>query len=117
VLDAVFNPRNWQFLAVYLTIGSVFAALVFCSTVVAIPMILDRDTDAISAGLASIQVVALRTGPMLVWGALIVALVLGALLLPWSVGLLLVGPWLGHASWHAYRGSFAWREAPGPAAV
>jgi len=117
VLQAVFNPQNWQFIGVYLLVGGVFALLVFSTCVVAIPMILDRDTDAISAGLASIQVVALRTGPMLLWGALIVALVLGALLLPWSVGLLLVGPWLGHASWHAYRGSFAWREAPGPAAV
>ena len=74
-------------------------------------MILDRDTDAITAGLASMQVVAMRTGPMVVWGALIVALVLGAVLLPWAAGLLVIGPWLGHASWHAYRGAFAWRPA------
>jgi uncharacterized membrane protein len=33
------------------------------------------------------------------------------LLLPWSIGILLVGPWVGHATWHAYRGSFAWRPA------
>lgn len=111
VMQAVFNPKNWQFIGVYLLVGWVFAALVFSTCVVAIPMILDRDTDAITAGIASMQVVALRTGPMVVWGALIVALVLGAILLPWSAGLLLVGPWLGHASWHAYRGSFAWRPA------
>jgi uncharacterized membrane protein len=36
---------------------------------------------------------------------LIVSLVLVALALPWALGLLLVGPWLGHASWHAYRAS------------
>jgi uncharacterized membrane protein len=111
VLQAVVNPQNWQFIGVYLLVGGVFALLVFSTCVVAIPMILDRDTDAISAGIASIQVVALRTGPMLVWGALIVALVLGALLLPWSLGLLVIGPLLGHASWHAYRGSFAWHPA------
>jgi uncharacterized membrane protein len=96
---------------VYLAVGGIFAGLVFSTCVVSLPMILDRDTDAISAGLASIQVVALRTGTMLAWGALIVLLVLGALLLPWSIGILLVGPWVGHATWHAYRGSFAWRPA------
>ncbi|MCM2252876.1 MAG: hypothetical protein NDJ19_11005, partial [Ramlibacter sp.] len=84
---------------------------VFSTCVVSLPMILDRDTDAVSAGIASIQAVALRTGPMLLWGALIVALVLGALWLPWAIGILLVGPWLGHASWHAYRGSIGWRPA------
>jgi uncharacterized membrane protein len=109
VLQAVFNPKNWQFIAVYLAVGGIFAGLVFSTCVVSLPMILDRDTDAITAGIASIQVVALRTGPMMVWGALIVALVLGSLALPWAIGLLVVGPWLGHASWHAYRGCYAWR--------
>lgn len=104
VLEAVFNPRNLEFLAVYLLVGGSFAALVFSSCVVSIPMILDRDTDAITAALASMQAVASRPGTLLAWGALVVALVLAALWLPWSVGLLLVGPWLGHASWHAYRG-------------
>ncbi len=79
----------------YTLVGGVFAGLVFSTCVVSIPMILDRDTDAITAGIASIQVVAGRTGPMLVWGSLIVALVLGALLLPWALGLLVVGPLAG----------------------
>jgi uncharacterized membrane protein len=107
VLEAVFNPRNWQFLAVYLTVGSVFAALVFCTTVVSIPMILDRDTDAITAGLTSFRVVLENTATMLLWGALVVVLTLLALW-PWSLGLLLVGPWLGHATWHAYRDAVGW---------
>jgi uncharacterized membrane protein len=114
VLQAVFNPENWEFVAVYTVVGGLFAGLVFSTCVVAIPMILDRGTDAITADIASIDVVAERTGPLLVWGALIVALVLGSVLLPWAVGLLVVGPWLGHASWHAYRGSFDWRT-PEPA--
>jgi uncharacterized membrane protein len=109
VLEAVFNPKNWQFIVIYLAVGGIFAGLAFSTCVVSLPMILDRDTDAVTAGIASIQVVALRTGPMLVWGALIVAMVLGALMLPWSIGLLVVGPWLGHASWHAYRGCYVWR--------
>ena len=107
VLEAVFNPQNWQFLAVYLGVGSVFAALVYCTTVVSIPMILDRDTDAITAGLTSFRVVLENTGTMLLWGALVVGLTLLALW-PWSLGLLLVGPWLGHATWHAYRDAVGW---------
>jgi uncharacterized membrane protein len=116
VVQAVFNAANWQFIAVYLVVGGVFASLVFSTCVVAIPMILDRDTDAISAGIASIQVVLANTGVMLLWGFLIVALLLAALLLPWALGVLLVGPWLGHATWHAYRGSIRWPQEPRPEA-
>lgn len=111
VLEAVFNPRNLQFLAVYLVVGGVFAALVFCSTVVSIPMILDRDTDAITAALTSFRVVLENTLVMLAWGLLVVVLTLGALWLPWAVGILLVGPWLGHATWHAYRDAVRWDPA------
>lgn len=107
VLQAVFNPRNWQFLAVYTAVGGVFAALVFCSMVVAIPMILDRDTDAITAALTSFGVVLGNIATMLFWGALVVFLTLLALW-PWALGVLVVGPWLGHATWHAYRDSVEW---------
>ncbi len=111
VLQAVFNPQNLAFILVYTVVGGAFAALVFATCAVSIPMILDRDTDAVSAGIGSIEAVAGRTGPMLLWAVLIVALLLGAMLLPWAVGLLVVGPWLGHATWHAYRGCFAWTPA------
>ncbi len=107
IVQAVFNPRNWEFLAVYLAVGAVFAGLVYAIAVVSIPMILDRDTDAISAAITSLQVVVTNPGVMLIWGVLITAMVIAALL-PWGLGLVLVGPWLGHASWHAYRGSVDW---------
>ncbi len=107
VIGAILSPQNWEFLAVYLLVGGVFAGLVFSVAVVSIPMILDRDTDAISAAITSLQLVFGNPGVMLVWGALITVLVLLALL-PWCGGLLVVGPWLGHASWHAYRGSVRW---------
>lgn len=116
VVQAIFNPANWQFIAVYLVVGGAFAGLVFSTCVVAIPMILDRDTDAISAGIASIQVVLAQTGVMLLWGFLIVALLLAALMLPWATGVLVVGPWLGHATWHAYRGCIRWPRPLGPEA-
>ena len=111
VVQAVFNPGNWQFVAVYLLVGSVFAALVFSSMVVSIPMILDRDTDALTAGIASMRVVVENPGVMLLWGLLITALV-ALSLFAWGAGLLVVGPVLGHASWHAYRAAVAAPTAP-----
>ena len=109
VIEAVFNPQNWEFVAVYLAVGGFFAGLVYAIAVVSIPMILDRDTDAISAAITSLQVVFTNVGVMLLWGATITVLVMLALL-PWGLGLVLVGPWLGHASWHAYRGSVLWQD-------
>ena len=108
VVQAVFNPDNLDFVVAYSLVGGVFAALVFAIAVVSIPMILDRDTDAISAAITSLEVVVNNTAVMLLWGALIVLLVAASLLLPWALGLLAVGPLLGHASWHAYRGSVRW---------
>ena len=108
VIQAVFNPDNWEFLIAYAVIGGAFAALVFSIAVVSIPMILDRDTDAVFAAITSLEVVFHNTGTMVCWGIVITGLVLLALLTPWAVGLLLVGPLLGHASWHAYRGLVQW---------
>jgi uncharacterized membrane protein len=109
VLDAVFNPDNWEFVAVYAVVGSVFASLVFAISVVSIPMILDRDTDAISAAITSLRVVFDNPDVLFIWGLLITLLVLGSMW-PWGIGLVVVGPLLGHASWHAYRGTVEWLD-------
>lgn len=111
VMQAVFNPQNLEFLAAYTIVGGAFAAIVFSISVVSIPMILDRDTDAISAAITSLSVVFHNTFTLIFWGVLITALTGIALMLPWALGLLLVGPLLGHASWHAYRGSVRWHDA------
>ncbi len=111
VLEAVFNPQNIEFVLVYLAVGGFFAVLVYGLSVVSIPMILDRDTDAISAALTSMRVVFANMAVMLLWGFVLSVLVVGALW-PWGLGIVLVGPWLGHASWHAYRGSVEWEESP-----
>ena len=116
VLQAVFNPQNWEFVAVYTVVGGVFAALVFSTTVVSIPMILDRDTDALTAGITSMRVVFDNTGVMVLWGMLLTVLVVASLLLAWSVLLVVVGPLLGHASWHAYRAAIVPPEVPAPVA-
>ena len=110
VIQAIFNPENLDFVAVYLFVGGLFATLVYAISVVSIPMILDRDTDAISAGITSIRVMLGEPAVMVLWGFLLSALVILALW-PWALGIIVVGPWLGHASWHAYRGTVLWEES------
>jgi uncharacterized membrane protein len=105
-LTMLANPENLAFTITYLAVGAVFAGLIFAVSVVSIPMILDRQTDAITAGLTSLRLCLSQPGVMLFWGALITLLVVAAML-PFFAGLLVVGPWLGHASWHAYRGAVA----------
>ncbi len=109
VLQAIFNPDNLDFVMVYAVVGGLFALLVFSTSAVSIPMILDRDTDAVSAAITSIRVVANDPIVLLWWGVLLTLLVAVALL-PWGAGLLVVGPILGHASWHAYRGAVHWSQ-------
>jgi len=115
VIEAVFNPDNLDFVAVYMLVGGVFATLVYAISVVSIPMILDRDTDAISAGLTSARVFLGETAVMALWGLCLSLLVLLSLMSPWMLALIVVGPWLGHASWHAYRGTVVWSEPDMPA--
>lgn len=110
VMSAIFNPQNWEFVAAYTVVGGAFATLVFAISVVSIPMILDRDTDAISAAITSLEVVFRNTGVMVLWGALIVVMIGASLALPWGLGLLLTGPLLGHATWYAYRGAVVWPQ-------
>jgi len=95
------DPQNIEFIIAYILVGGIFAAVIYAVSVVSIPMILDRGTDAITAGLTSIRLVTTQPGVMILWGAVITVLVVLAML-PWFAGLLVVGPVLGHASWHAY---------------
>jgi len=112
VIEAIFNPDNLDFVAVYLFVGGVFATLVYAISAVSIPMILDRDTDAISAGITSVRVFFGELAVMLLWALVLSLLVVLSFLSPWMLGLIVVGPWLGHASWHAYRGTLDWSEDP-----
>ena len=89
---------------IYTAVGAVFAGLVFASMVVSLPAILDLDTDALTACITSMRVVASNKGVMLLWGMLITVLIAASLLF-YSVGLIVLGPVLGCASWHAYRAS------------
>ena len=97
------DPSNLSFLAWYAAVGAVFAAIAYACSVIAVPMLLDRPVDAVTAALTSVRACLEHPWVLLLWGALLSALTLLALL-PAGLGLLLVGPLLGHASWHAYRG-------------
>ncbi|SEI47835.1 Uncharacterized membrane protein [Cribrihabitans marinus] len=89
-------------LAVGTVVGALFALLLYMLTVLAIPMLLDRELDFVSAMIASFGFVQANAPVMLAWAAFI-AVATFAALIPWFLGLLLVLPWLGHASWHLYR--------------
>ncbi len=101
-LGALVSGENLTFLLVWLVVGAIFALLIYSVSVVSMPMILHRHTDSVTAGLTSLRLVLTQTPVMLFWGLLISVLVAVAML-PWFAGLLVVGPVLGHASWHAYR--------------
>jgi uncharacterized membrane protein len=92
------------FAVVYTLVGSMFAGLIFAISVISMPLLLDRPVDAVSAALLSMRLVLTQTGVMMWWAALLAGLTLLAML-PGFLGLLVVGPVLGHASWHAYRES------------
>ena len=114
-LLALLSAENLGFIVAYLAVGSIFAGFIFAFRVISIPMILDRHTDAITAGLTSLRMCLAEPGVMLLWGALVTVLVVIALL-PAFLGLLVIGPVLGHASWHAYRAAVASTVEENPAA-
>lgn len=105
-LLALLDPENLGFIAAWAAVGAVFATLIFAASVVAMPMILHRQTDAITAALTSLRLVFGEPGVMFLWAALVAGIVLVAML-PAFAGLLVAAPVLGHASWHAYRAAVA----------
>ncbi|WP_225785188.1 DUF2189 domain-containing protein [Xenophilus sp. Marseille-Q4582] len=110
----VLAREGWLF-ELWLLLGSLLAAPIYASSVVAMPLLLDRRISVRLAVLASWQVVLANPVAMALWAVLILGftlLGLGALL----IGLVPVMPMLGHASWHAYRdlvdaGAWPLREA------
>lgn len=83
-------------------VGFLFAALAFVLSVVSVPLLLDRDVGLWIAIRVSLRAVIANPIPMIAWAAIIAgALALGSI--PLLVGLILVVPLLGHASWHLYR--------------
>ncbi len=101
-LDVFLTPSGLLMLGFGTAAGAVIAALFFALTVVSLPLMMDREVDFITAMLTSLRCVQASPVVMLGWGALIgVALTLG--MLTGFLGLFIVLPLFGHASWHLYR--------------
>ncbi len=86
----------------YLAVGGILAGIVFARSVVSVPLIIDRQTDAATAVKTSLRVTLSDVPAMIVWAALITLLV-GIGFATFLVGMILVFPLLGHATWHAYH--------------
>lgn len=89
------------FLGVGSAVGSIFAAIVFSASAFALPMIMDRKVDVITAVITSVNAVLRNKGPMLIWASLIVLFVALGFATAY-LGLAVVLPLIGHATWHAY---------------
>ena len=96
------TTAGWKLILYGNAIGFVFALVVLCTTVIAFPLLLDRDTGAAVAIRTSMKAVAVNPFEMMLWG-LIIAVSLAAGFVLAFVGLALIIPILGHATWHLYR--------------
>ncbi|WDR01843.1 DUF2189 domain-containing protein [Devosia algicola] len=96
------TPQGWTLIIVGNLIGFGFAIFTLCTTVVAFPLLIDRDVGALVAVQTSFRAVLKNPVPMAVWGLMVAAgIALGSL--PLFVGLAIVIPVFGHATWHLYR--------------
>ena len=96
------DPVGWIILGVGTAVGGLFASFAFAISVFTIPMLLDRKVDALTAMGTSMALVWNNLAPMIVWGGIVLALFI-LCAATGLLGLILIFPWLGHATWHAYR--------------
>jgi uncharacterized membrane protein len=102
IIEILRNPQYNLLFAVYMMTGGLIAALVFAISVVSMPMLVDRRGDLLSALGTSLGAVAANPIPLALWASLIMLLtVLGFATA--LVGFVILLPWLGHASFHAYK--------------
>jgi len=102
VRDVFTTSAGWTMIVVAVGLGFLFALLVLAISVVSFPLLLDRDVGLYGAVSTSIRAVAANPGPMAVWGLIVAGgLVIG--MIPAFLGLIIVMPVLGHATWHLYR--------------
>ncbi|MFO1148809.1 MAG: DUF2189 domain-containing protein [Alsobacter sp.] len=102
-IQAVFTtPQGWALILVGNVVGFLFAALSFTLTAVSYPLLLDRPVTLRAALATSVAAIRTNPGPMAAW-ALTIAVLLLVGSIPAFVGLAVVLPVLGHATWHLYR--------------
>ncbi len=101
--DVFATGAGWALIVVGIAVGFVFAVVVLTISIVSFPMLLDAAVGVDVAVRTSIAAVRANPGPMALWGLIVACgLVLGSI--PLLVGLAIVMPVLGHATWHLYRG-------------
>jgi uncharacterized membrane protein len=96
------TPDGWGMLVVGTVVGGLFAAFSFAISVFAIPMLLDQKLDAFTAMGTSISMVWRNLPVMVMWGVIVLVLFLLAVVTG-LIGLVIIFPLLGHATWHAYK--------------
>jgi uncharacterized membrane protein len=102
VQQIFFTAKGVELIIVGTSVGFLFAVLVLCITVVSFPLLLDRKVSALTAAKTSARVVLANPVTIAIWGLMIASLLfVGSL--PAFVGLAVVIPVLGHATWHLYR--------------
>jgi uncharacterized membrane protein len=100
--DVLTTGKGWTLILAGNAAGFIFAVVVLATTVVAFPLLLDRDVGAVSAIETSARAVMANPLQMALWGLIVaVLLVIGSI--PVFAGLAIVMPILGHATWHLYR--------------
>jgi uncharacterized membrane protein len=100
---AVFMSGDYlHFIVAYFFVGGILAAAVYCLSAISIPMLMDRESDVATAMMTSTRAVGHNLGAMALWAVLIVALTLVGFA-TMMIGMVVILPLLGHASWHAYR--------------
>lgn len=100
--DVVATDAGWAMIAIGTAVGLAFAIAALAVSVVSFPLLLDRDVTLGTAVRTSVAVVVANPRAMTLWG-LIVAFGLAIGMLPLFLGLIVVMPVLGHATWHLYR--------------
>jgi uncharacterized membrane protein len=100
--DVFTTAAGWTMIAIGVGVGFLFAVLSLMISVISFPLLLDRDVGLATAMSASVRAVVANPGPMALWGLIVaVGLLLGSI--PALLGLAIVIPVLGHATWHLYR--------------
>ena len=106
----VFFPMQsnapWQeyitFLSIGTFVGAIFSAIIFCVSAFSLPMIMDRKVDMVTAIVTSVNTVLHNKKVMLLWASLIFGLLIIGFATAF-IGLLVLLPLVGHATWHAYQ--------------
>ncbi len=105
------TPNGWAMLVVGTAVGGLFASFGFAISVFAAPMLLDRRVDALTAMGASMKLVWNNLAPMIAWGAMVLAL-FAICVATGLLGMIVIFPLLGHATWHAYKAVAKPEDAP-----